>query len=48
MEIIPEFFKEMLLTQYGENVVNTIIEGYSKQRLVTLRINTIKADKEKT
>lgn len=44
---IPEFFKEMLLKQYGENIANTIIEGYSKQRLVTLRINTIKSDKEK-
>ncbi|MBQ2835944.1 MAG: RsmB/NOP family class I SAM-dependent RNA methyltransferase [Clostridia bacterium] len=44
---IPEFFKQMLLTQYGENTTNKIIEGYSKQRLVTLRINTIKADKEK-
>lgn len=47
MEIIPEFFKEMILTQYGESITNKIIEGYSKQRLVTLRINTIKSDKEK-
>ncbi len=44
---IPEFFKEKLLTQYGESITNKIIEGYSKQRLVTLRVNTIKADKEK-
>ena len=44
---IPEFLKEMLLTQYGESITNKIIEGYSKQRLVTLRINIIKADKEK-
>jgi len=44
---VPEFFKEMLLTQYGESITNKIIEEYSKQRLVTLRVNTIKADKEK-
>ena len=43
---VPEFFKEMLLNQYGENITSQIIEGYSKQRLVTLRVNTIKADKE--
>lgn len=43
---IPQFFKEMLLAQYGEEIANKIIEGYSKQRLVTLRINTIKSNKE--
>ena len=43
---IPQFFKEMLLVQYGEELTNKIIEGYSKQRLVTLRINTIKSNKE--
>ena len=45
--LIPEFFKEMLLKQYGENTTNQIIDGYSKKRLVTLRINTIKTNKEK-
>ena len=44
---VPEFLKEMLLKQYRESTANKIIEGYSKQRLVTLRINTIKSDKEK-
>lgn len=43
---ISQFFKEMLLAQYGEEITNKIIEGYSKQRLVTLRINTIKSNKE--
>ena len=43
---IPQFFKEMLVEQYGEEIANTIIEGYSKQRLVTLRVNTIKSNKE--
>ena len=47
MEIqIPQFFKEMLLEQYGENLTNKILDGYSKQRLVTLRVNTIKSNKE--
>ena len=26
---IPQFFKEMLLAQYGEELTNKIIEGYS-------------------
>ena len=43
---IPQFFKEILLEQYGEEIANKIIEGYSNQRLVTLRINTIKTNKE--
>ena len=43
---IPEFFKEMLLAQYGEELTQQIIEGYSKQREVTLRVNTIKSNKE--
>jgi len=43
---IPQFLKEMLSKQYGEDLTNKIIEGYSKQRLVTLRVNTIKTNKE--
>ena len=43
---IPQFFYEMLQKQYGEEVTNKIIEGYTKQRLVTLRVNTIKATTE--
>lgn len=43
---IPQFLKEMLLGQYGEEVTNKIIDGYSKKRLVTLRVNTIKANQE--
>ena len=45
-EQIPQFLKEMLLAQYGEETTNKIIEGYTKQRLVTLRINKIKTNKE--
>lgn len=46
MQKIPEFFSEMLIEQYGEDIANKIIEGYSKGRLVTLRVNTIKSNKE--
>lgn len=44
---ITKFFEEMLLTQYGKENINKIIDGYSKPKLVTLRINTIKTNKEK-
>lgn len=44
---IPEFYKEKLLEQYGTDLTEKIIEGYLKQRAVTLRVNTIKSDKEK-
>ena len=32
---IPEFFKNMLLEQYGEKIAEQIIEGYLKQKYVT-------------
>ena len=43
---IPQFFKEMLLLQYGQEIANKILDGFSKQRLVTLRVNEIKTNKE--
>ena len=43
---IPQFAKQLLLEQYGNTITNTIIEGYTKQRNVTLRVNTIKSNKE--
>ena len=43
---IPEFFRERLIEQYDEELTQKIINGYSKQRVVTLRINTIKSNKE--
>lgn len=46
-EQIPQFFLEMLTTQYGEELTGEILEGYEKQRNVTLRVNTIKTNKEK-
>ena len=42
VEIAP-FLKEMLLEQYGEEITSKIIDGYTRKKYVTLRINTIKA-----
>ena len=39
---IPDFLNEKLLKQYGEEWTEKIIEGYSKNRHVTLRVNTLK------
>ena len=39
---IPDFLYNKLLNQYGENLANQIIEGYSKNRPVTLRVNRLK------
>ena len=43
---VPEFFKKILLEQYDETTVNTIIQGLNQQRPVTLRVNTIKSNKD--
>lgn len=43
---IPEFLYEMLIEQYGDDITNKIIDGYSKERTVTLRVNTIKTNVE--
>lgn len=39
---IPDFLYEKLFKQYGDSLTDKIIEGYSKQRPVTLRVNTLK------
>lgn len=44
---IPEFLKQMLIEQYGEEITNKIIDGYSKKRYVTLRVNTLKTSTDK-
>ena len=45
-EKIPEFLKEMLVQQYGEDIVQKIAQGYLCNRPVTLRANTIKTNIE--
>lgn len=44
-EIIPQFLKEMLVNQYGQETTEKIIKGYVK-KAVTIRVNTIKANKQ--
>ena len=47
-EKIPEFLIDMLKEQYGESVAKKIIDGYSKKRNVTIRVNTLKTTLEET
>ncbi len=43
---IPGFFKTMLLEQYEKDTVNMIIQGLNQKKIVTLRVNTIKSNKD--
>ena len=43
---MPEFLINMLNKQYGEEKVKEILEGYSKKRKVTFRVNTLKSNNE--
>ena len=43
---LPEFLLEMLEKQYGIKTTKKIIDGYSKNRLTTFRVNTIKSNNE--
>ena len=43
---IPNFLIDKLIIQYGEELTKKILDGYSKKRKVTLRVNTIKANIE--
>ena len=45
MEKSPEFLQEKLLKQYGQEITEQIINGYSEKRPVTLRVNTIKSNR---
>lgn len=44
--MIPDFLEKLLEEQYGKDLTKKIIEGYSKKRKVSLRINTIKTNTE--
>lgn len=46
MNNIPEFLIKMLNEQYGENITHTILDGYSKKRKTTFRVNTLKTKTE--
>ena len=43
---IPEFLKELLLKQYGQDITKKIIDGYNAKSDVTLRVNTIRSNLE--
>lgn len=42
--MIPKFLEKLLQEEYGNELTNKIIDGYSKKRFVTLRVNTIKSN----
>ena len=44
--MIPQFLQDKLNAQYGEELTNKILEGYTKNRKVTLRVNTLKSNVE--
>lgn len=41
---IPDFLYERLLKQYGEKLTESILNGFSVKRYVTLRVNTLKSN----
>lgn len=45
--IIPDFFEKELIKNYGENITEKLIQNYKIKRKTTLRVNTLKTDKEK-
>ena len=44
---LPQFLIDELNKQYGEEITNKIILGYAENRVVSLRVNTLKANIEK-
>ena len=44
MNTIPQFLNEFLKSQYEENIAKNIINGYSKNRPITLRATTLKTN----
>ena len=43
---IPDFLYKKLSEQYGKDIADKIINGYSKKRKTTIRVNTIKSNVE--
>ena len=39
---VPQFLIEKLTKQYGEEITKKVLNGYSQNRIVSLRVNTIK------
>lgn len=40
--MLPTFLYNLLLNQYGQKVTDEIIDGYSRRRYTSLRVNTLK------
>jgi len=47
IEKLPQFLIDELNKQYGEDITNKILNGYVENRVVSLRVNTLKSDLEK-
>lgn len=45
--MIPKFLEKMLENQYGLDLKDEILKGYSSKRKTTLRVNTLKSSPEK-
>lgn len=45
-QYIPSFLVELLNRQYGEETAKKILDGYKVKRKTTLRVNTVKTNKE--
>lgn len=43
---LPEFLIDKLKLQYGQELTEEIINGYSKKRVTTFRVNTLKSNSE--
>ncbi len=44
IENLPQFLIDELNKQYGEEITNKILNGYAQNRVVSLRVNTLKTD----
>ena len=47
LEKLPQFLIKELNNQYGEEITNKILKGYEQNRIVSLRVNTLKTDVKK-
>ena len=45
-EKIPKFLIDKLKEQYGEETTKSIVQGYTKKRKVSIRVNTLKTDNQ--
>ena len=46
IDSVPAYLAELLAAQYGEEKAEEIAAGFAASRAVTLRANTLKADRD--